>query len=186
MSIAAGIDGIQHPELLDGREMPDDHGGDDHAARPHLLDAREHHHRPGVEAAPQGEGRSREEARRRREGLAARRAREKTTAERRKEAADAGADLEARRANAQKLIRAGARITPGTDSYWAAAPELIAHAEAEGAGSRHRHDHGDRRARRARHDAVAGDRRRRRATARSRRAVSRISARSKPASSPTS
>ena len=24
VSIAAGIDGIQHPELLDGREMPDD------------------------------------------------------------------------------------------------------------------------------------------------------------------
>ena len=50
--------------------------------------------------------------------------REKTTAERRKEAADVGADLEARRANAQKLIRAGCRVTPGTDSYWAAAPEL--------------------------------------------------------------
>ena len=29
-----------------------------------------------------------------------------------------------RRKNAQALIRAGARITPGTDSYWAAAPEL--------------------------------------------------------------
>jgi imidazolonepropionase-like amidohydrolase len=49
---------------------------------------------------------------------------EKTTAERRKEAADTGADLEARRKNAQKLIRAGAIVTPGTDSYWAAAPEL--------------------------------------------------------------
>ena len=49
---------------------------------------------------------------------------EKTTAEKRKEAADTGADLESRRRNAQKLIRAGARITTGTDSYWAAAPEL--------------------------------------------------------------
>ena len=29
-----------------------------------------------------------------------------------------------RRANAQKLIRAGCRVTPGTDSYWAAAPEF--------------------------------------------------------------
>src|SRR5580765_1784310 len=29
-----------------------------------------------------------------------------------------------RRKNAQKLIRAGCRATPGTDSYWAAAPEL--------------------------------------------------------------
>jgi imidazolonepropionase-like amidohydrolase len=51
-------------------------------------------------------------------------AREKTTAERRKEAAEEGADLEMRRANAQKLIRAGCRVTPGTDSYWAAAPEF--------------------------------------------------------------
>ena len=49
---------------------------------------------------------------------------EQTTAERRKEAADAGADLETRRKNAQKLIRAGALVTPGTDSYWAAAPEF--------------------------------------------------------------
>jgi imidazolonepropionase-like amidohydrolase len=49
---------------------------------------------------------------------------EKTTAERRKEDADSGAGLEARRRNAQKLIRAGAVVTPGTDSYWAAAPEL--------------------------------------------------------------
>ncbi|MGH9144290.1 MAG: amidohydrolase family protein, partial [Vicinamibacterales bacterium] len=33
-------------------------------------------------------------------------------------------DLEMRRANAQALIRAGCRVTPGTDSYWAAAPEF--------------------------------------------------------------
>jgi imidazolonepropionase-like amidohydrolase len=51
-------------------------------------------------------------------------AREKTTAEKRKEAADAGADLEMRRRNAQALIGSGCRVTPGTDSYWAAAPEL--------------------------------------------------------------
>ena len=35
-----------------------------------------------------------------------------------------GAGLEARRVNAQKLIRGGCQVTPGTDSYWAAAPEL--------------------------------------------------------------
>ena len=33
-------------------------------------------------------------------------------------------DKQARRRNAQKLIRAGCVVTPGTDSYWAAAPEL--------------------------------------------------------------
>jgi len=51
-------------------------------------------------------------------------AREQTTAEKRKAAADAGDDLESRRKNAIALIRAGALVTPGTDSYWAAAPEL--------------------------------------------------------------
>jgi hypothetical protein len=50
--------------------------------------------------------------------------REKTSAERRKEAADLGAELEMRRRNAEKLVRAGAVVTVGTDNYWAAAPEL--------------------------------------------------------------
>src|SRR5438093_3363826 len=49
---------------------------------------------------------------------------EKTMAERRKEDADLGTGLESRRRNAQTLIRAGCTVTPGTDSYWAAAPEL--------------------------------------------------------------
>lgn len=49
---------------------------------------------------------------------------ELTGAETRKRDADLGADLEMRRSNAQKLIRAGIRITPGTDSYWGAAPDL--------------------------------------------------------------
>ena len=49
---------------------------------------------------------------------------EKTTAERRKDDADSGAGLESRRRNAQALIRGGCTVTPGTDSYWAAAPEL--------------------------------------------------------------
>ena len=86
VSIAAGIDGIQHPELLDGREMPDDLVADDRRSRPELLDAREHHHRAGVEAASQDEGRSREEAAPKRRRKAESPAREKTTAERRKEA----------------------------------------------------------------------------------------------------
>jgi imidazolonepropionase-like amidohydrolase len=47
-----------------------------------------------------------------------------TTGELRQRATDLGTDLETRRANAQKLIRAGCIVTPGTDSYWAAAPEL--------------------------------------------------------------
>ena len=123
VSIAAGIDGIQHPEVLDGRELPADlvksitDGGlvcsmlvstiTGPAWKRHLK-TKDENEKKKIEAekerpAPQ---------------------REKTTAERRKEAVDSGADLEMRRKNAQALIRAGCRVTPGTDSYWAAAPEL--------------------------------------------------------------
>ncbi|HKW00785.1 MAG TPA: amidohydrolase family protein [Vicinamibacterales bacterium] len=123
VSIAAGIDGIQHPELLDGREMPDDlvatikqkglvcsmlvstitgPAWERHVKAKADADKKIADAEKDPRALPH----------------------EKTTAERRKEAADSGADLEARRRNAQKLIKAGALITPGTDSYWAAAPEL--------------------------------------------------------------
>lgn len=123
VSIAAGIDGIQHPELLDGREIPDDMVATMHErglicsmlASTITGPAWKRHLKAKEEAA-----KKRAEA----EKETPAPTREKTTAERRKEAADAGADLESRRANAQKLIRAGCRITPGTDSYWAAAPEL--------------------------------------------------------------
>jgi imidazolonepropionase-like amidohydrolase len=123
VSIAAGIDGIQHPELLDGRELPDDMVATirDRGLICSMLastitgPAWKRHLKAKDEAA-----KKRADAERETPSAA----REKTTAERRKEAADAGADLEARRANAQTLIRAGCRITPGTDSYWAAAAEL--------------------------------------------------------------
>jgi imidazolonepropionase-like amidohydrolase len=123
LSIAAGIDGIQHPELLDGREMPDDLvtairerglycsmlastiAGP--AWKRHLK-TKDEIEKKRLEADKEGR----------------RPAREKTTAEKRKEAAEIGEDLEMRRKNAQQLIRAGCRVTPGTDSYWAAAPEL--------------------------------------------------------------
>ncbi len=123
LSIAAGIDGIQHPELLDGREIPDDLVATirDRGLTCSMLastiagPAWKRH----VKAKDEAE-KKRAEA----EKDAPAPKREKTTAERRKDAADLGADLEARRHNAQKLIRGGCRITPGTDSYWAAAPEL--------------------------------------------------------------
>jgi len=44
--------------------------------------------------------------------------------EERRRAAALGTDLETRRRNAQKLIKAGCTATVGTDSYWAAAPEF--------------------------------------------------------------
>ena len=123
ISIAAGIDGIQHPEVLDGREIPDD-----------ILATIVERHLTCSMLASTISGpawkrhlKTKDEAEKKRvdaEKDAKGPARDKTSAERRKEAADAGADLEARRANAQKLIRAGCQTTPGTDSYWAAAPEL--------------------------------------------------------------
>jgi imidazolonepropionase-like amidohydrolase len=127
LSIAAGIDGIQHPELLDGRAIPDDlvkiivdRGLNcsmlastitGPAWKRHLKN-KEDVVRKRAEGKAEGEKAGRTPAR------------EQTTSERRKEAADEGADLEMRRANAQKLIHAGCRVTPGTDSYWAAAPEF--------------------------------------------------------------
>jgi imidazolonepropionase-like amidohydrolase len=127
LSIAAGIDGIQHPELLDGRAMPDDlvkiivdrglncsmlaSTVTGPAWKRHLK-SKEEVVRKRAEGKAEGDKAGRTPAR------------EQTTSERRKEAAEEGADLEMRRANAQKLIRAGCRVTPGTDSYWAAAPEF--------------------------------------------------------------
>jgi imidazolonepropionase-like amidohydrolase len=123
LSIAAGIDGIQHPEVLDGRDLPDDLV---ETIRERNLvcsmlvstitgPAWQRH----TKAKDENE-KKRAEAEKDKRGLS----HDKTTAERRKEDADSGAGLEARRRNAQKLIRAGAVVTPGTDSYWAAAPEL--------------------------------------------------------------
>src|SRR5262249_4958487 len=124
ISIDAGIDGIQHPEVLDGRELPDD-----------LVQAIVNRRLICSMLASTITGpawqrhlKAKDEAEKKRtesEKDAARGLKhEKTTAEKRKEDADSGAGLEVRRRNAQKLIRAGCLVTPGTDSYWAAAPEL--------------------------------------------------------------
>lgn len=124
ISIASGIDGIQHPELLDGRDMPDDLVAlirDRHLICSMLVStitgpAWERHLKSRKEAEQKRAEADKDAGR----GLK----HEQTTAERRKLAADLGDDLESRRHNAEKLARAGCRITPGTDSYWAAAPEL--------------------------------------------------------------
>jgi imidazolonepropionase-like amidohydrolase len=123
VSIAAGIDGIQHPELLDGHEMPDDMIAtirDRRLICSMLVStitgpAWERHLKTKAEAEKKLADAAKD---------AKLPPREKTTAEKRKEAADAGDDLEMRRRNAIKIIRAGAIVTPGTDSYWAAAPEF--------------------------------------------------------------
>jgi imidazolonepropionase-like amidohydrolase len=123
VSIAAGIDGIQHPELLDGRAMPDDliktivdRGLNCSMLASTIAGPAWKRHLKTKEEAEKKHAEAEKDARTP--------PREKTSSERRKEAADLGADLDMRRANAQKLIRAGCRVTPGTDSYWAAAPEF--------------------------------------------------------------
>ena len=121
LSIEAGIDLIQHPEVMTPREMPDD-----------LIRAIKDRGITGsmLVSTITGEAwtkhvKARDEAQKKLdEALKKGLRHELTGAEGRKRDADLGADLEMRRRNAQKLIRAGIRITPGTDSYWGAAPDL--------------------------------------------------------------
>ncbi|PYQ96714.1 MAG: hypothetical protein DMF97_15000, partial [Acidobacteria bacterium] len=120
VSLAAGIDGIQHPEVLDGRDVPADlvQTMRERGVICSMLastiagQAWQRHLKARDEAA-----KKRADAEKESRGLK----HGKTTAERRKDDADSGAGLESRRRNAQALIRGGCTVTPGTDSYWAAA-----------------------------------------------------------------
>jgi len=120
IALDAGIDGIQHPEMVDGVEIPDElvrrivpknivcsmlvSTITGEAWEKHLKD--------------------RADAQKKQDEADKKTARPRTTFEERQRANDLGAGLEVRRANAQKLIKAGALVTVGTDSYWAAASEL--------------------------------------------------------------
>lgn len=121
LSILAGIDLIQHPEVLTPREMPDDlirlikernvvcsmlSGTITGEAWSKHLKTKEEAQKKLQEADKKGGQRA------------------QTSAEERRRAADLGADIETRRRNAQKLIQAGCVVTVGTDNYWGAAPEL--------------------------------------------------------------
>ncbi len=122
LAIDAGIDLIQHPEVLGTRELPDalvraiverrivcsmltnTITGD--AWTKHLKDREEN-------LMKRAEAEKKETS-----------ARTRTSAEVRQRQVEEGLELEMRRRNAQKLIAAGAIVTIGTDNYWAAAPEL--------------------------------------------------------------
>ena len=125
LSVEAGIDGIQHPELLGPRELPD-------ALVRQIVDKRIFcsmlvntitgdawkKHLKDRESAEKRIAEDLEKAKK------AGASRAKTSAELRKDAADTGEEMMMRRKNAMKLIAAGAVVTVGTDNYWAAAAEL--------------------------------------------------------------
>jgi imidazolonepropionase-like amidohydrolase len=123
LSIEAGIDLIQHPELIGLREMPDSlirtivskHIVCSMLANTITGEAWATHVKARTDAMAK-----RAEADKKRTGPE----RPRTAAEIRQQQVDDGVELEMRRKNAQRLIAAGAVVTIGTDNYWAAAPEF--------------------------------------------------------------
>jgi imidazolonepropionase-like amidohydrolase len=128
MAIDAGIDLIQHPEVLDDREMSDAMIAKIHdrnivgsmlvssmtgpAWKKHLDDkesAQKKIDKRNFEMADPGLKRAVP--------------RSLTSAEKRRDADALGFGLDMRRLNAQKLIKAGCILTVGTDNYAGAAPE---------------------------------------------------------------
>jgi len=122
LSILAGVDVIQHPEVLDPREMPDELvqmikerkiigsmlvnqiTGD---AWTRHLKTKEANQKKQAEAAADADS-----------------TKTKTLAERRQEDRDLGSAIDMRRRNAEKIVRAGVILTPGTDNYIGTAPEF--------------------------------------------------------------
>ena len=118
LSVLAGVDLIQHPEVLTGREYPD--------SLVQLLRDRK------VICSLHTKGSTGESWQRARERAAAAKkeatksevSRPKTMAELRRERSALGVDGETRRLNEQKLIQGGCIVSIGTDNYWDAAPEF--------------------------------------------------------------
>jgi imidazolonepropionase-like amidohydrolase len=126
LSIEAGVDLVQHPELVEPREITDEmvalfrerdvicsmlvNTMTGPAWKEH-LEKREAAAKKLEEKAFTGHQGQPEE-------------RELTEAERRRRAEELGESLERRRRNAMKLIAGGCRVTVGTDNYRAAAPEF--------------------------------------------------------------
>ncbi|HEX8030604.1 MAG TPA: amidohydrolase family protein, partial [Vicinamibacterales bacterium] len=122
MSVHAGIDLVQHPELLGPRELPDS-----------LVKAIVDKKIVCSMLSNTISGDAWKKAMKDRDEAAAKRAeaekgqksqRARTSAELRQSAVEDAVELQMRRTNAQKLIAAGAVVTIGTDNYWAAAPEF--------------------------------------------------------------
>lgn len=120
LAIDAGIDGIQHPEIVDGVAIGDELVSTI-VAKPIVCSM--------LVNTMTGEAwekhlKDRAEAEKKQAEADKKSTRPKTSFEERQRANDLGVGLEVRRNNAQKLIKAGALVTVGTDNYWAAASEL--------------------------------------------------------------
>ncbi len=125
LSLLAGVDLVQHPELLDGLEMPDElvtlfrERGVICSMLVNTITGpawKEH-----LEKKEQAQEKWKE-ARTGHQGNAAER--KLTAAETNRMKDDLGQPLEMRRKNAIKLIEGGCRVTIGTDNYRSAAPEF--------------------------------------------------------------
>ena len=179
----AGIDLIQHPEVLGPRELPD-------ALVKTIVERRMVGSMlvntitgEAWAEAPEGPRGGGEEARR--GGGQGTAPGPGPSAERRKDAADAGDELEMRRAERAEADRRRRRRHRRHRQLLGLGAGVRAHAEGRDPGPRHRHHPGHRGAGRAGHDADAGARRRRRSNGAVRRRPQPTSARSRPARSPT-
>lgn len=115
LAVEAGIDLIQHPELM-SRDMPDDLVR--LIVERDVLCAMRSNVFTGEARRRQVKERAEAEAR-----LAGAPPAE-TTAERHRRAEDLGEEAEIQRRNAERLIRAGCRVTIATDNYLGDAPEF--------------------------------------------------------------
>jgi imidazolonepropionase-like amidohydrolase len=117
ISLLAGVDLVQHPELMTPRAMPAD-----------LIELMKQRKVVGGMLVSTITGEAWTKHLKTKEEAGKKFAKEAnhplTFTELRRKAAELGDDLETRRSNAQTLIRSGVLLTPGTDSYWGAAPEL--------------------------------------------------------------
>ncbi len=108
ISLLAGIDLIQHPELMTPRELPDD-----------LVSLIKERNVIGSMLASTITGEAWIKHLNVKDVI-----RPNTTTQQRSRETALRLDLDTRRRNAQKLIKAGCTLTVGTDSYWGSAPEF--------------------------------------------------------------
>jgi imidazolonepropionase-like amidohydrolase len=122
ISVQAGIDLIQHPEILGVREMPDSLAR--MIVEKKIINSMLSNTITGEAWKKAMKDRDEAIAKRAEAEKNQKPQRARTSAELRQRAVEEAVELQMRRRNAEKLIKAGAMVTIGTDNYWAAAPEF--------------------------------------------------------------